>query len=157
MPNRNHKLDEWLTENGLLSIEGWARDGFSYSQIAQNIGISESTFYKWKSENPEISEALKKGRRPVQVSIENAFYSKCEWNEVEEVREEVTVHPDGSTTKRKIKQRRWIPPDTGALIFALKNLKGDKWRDKPVFVDKDDSEEFEQLLKVVGGRSVKKD
>lgn len=42
------KYEEWLTEEGLLLIEGWARDGLIDEQIAGNMGISTSTFYEWK-------------------------------------------------------------------------------------------------------------
>ncbi|PJH58674.1 transposase, partial [Salmonella enterica subsp. enterica serovar Typhimurium] len=32
------KYTEWLTKEGLTKIEGWARDGLTNEQIAQNIG-----------------------------------------------------------------------------------------------------------------------
>ncbi len=36
------KYQEWITEDGLLQIEGWARDGLSDLQIAtKKIGIGE--------------------------------------------------------------------------------------------------------------------
>ena len=37
------KFQEWLTPEGLLKIEGWARDGLIDEQIAKNMGISRST------------------------------------------------------------------------------------------------------------------
>ena len=42
------KYTEWLTDEGLIKIEGWARDGLIDKQIAQNIGVSERTFTDWK-------------------------------------------------------------------------------------------------------------
>ncbi|MGY4556825.1 hypothetical protein ACVW18_003131 [Bacillus thuringiensis] len=33
------KYDAWLTKEGVLKIEGWARDGITEEQIAHNIGI----------------------------------------------------------------------------------------------------------------------
>ncbi len=41
------KYTEWLTEEGLIKIEGWARDGLIDKQIAQNIGVAYSTFREW--------------------------------------------------------------------------------------------------------------
>ena len=38
------KYEYWLTEEGLLLLEGWARDGLTDEQIAQNMGIAYSTF-----------------------------------------------------------------------------------------------------------------
>ena len=43
------KYTEWLTDEGLIKIEGWARDGLIDKQIAQNIGVSERTFTDWKN------------------------------------------------------------------------------------------------------------
>ncbi len=59
------KYDEWLTDEGLLKIEGWARDGLTDKQIAQNIGVSERTLTRWKEEHLSIMSALKKGKEVV--------------------------------------------------------------------------------------------
>lgn len=42
------KYLEWLTKEGLLKIEGWARDGLTDEQIAEKIGIQRQTLYDWK-------------------------------------------------------------------------------------------------------------
>lgn len=44
------KYEYWLTPEGLLKLEGWARDGLTDEQIAHNMGISRSTLNKWKNE-----------------------------------------------------------------------------------------------------------
>ena len=54
------KYQEWLTPEGLLKIEGWARDGLTDEQIATNIGISRDTLYRWKNEYSDISDTLKR-------------------------------------------------------------------------------------------------
>jgi hypothetical protein len=43
------KYHEWLTPEGLLRIEGWARDGLVDEQIAHNMGISTTTLYDYKN------------------------------------------------------------------------------------------------------------
>ena len=53
------KYQEWLESDGLLLLEGWARDGLTDEQIAEKIGVSTSTLYDWKAKYPEISESLK--------------------------------------------------------------------------------------------------
>ena len=65
------KYQEWLTPEGLLKIEGWARDGLVDKQIAANIGVSERTFTDWKSKYSAISSALKKGKEVVDRQVEN--------------------------------------------------------------------------------------
>lgn len=53
------KYEQWLTEEGLLQLEAWARNGLTDEQIAANIGCACSTLYDWKGKYSEISEALK--------------------------------------------------------------------------------------------------
>ena len=55
------KYEYWLTPDGLLLLEAWARDGLTDEQIAHNLNITPSTYYEWKKKYPEISEAIKRG------------------------------------------------------------------------------------------------
>lgn len=94
------KYEYWLTPEGLLLLEGWARDGLTDEQIANNIGISRSTLAVWKKKYEDISDTLKKGKEVVDYQVENALL------------------------------RNAIKGDTTAQIFWLKNRRPDKWRDK---------------------------
>lgn len=124
------KAEDWTTPDGLLLIRGWARDGYTDKQIAANIGIGETTFCAWKKRFPEIVETLKKGRRPVAEEIEDALYKGAIGYDVEEVTEEIV--DDGETKKKHIRRvKRHIPPNPALTIFALKNLKKRKFKDKP--------------------------
>jgi transposase-like protein len=116
------KYDQWLTEEGLLLIEGWARDGLTDEQIAHNMGINPSTLYDWKKKHPKISEALKKGKEVVDREVENALLKRALGYEYDEI-----IYEDGVEVKRVRKQ---VQPDTTALIFWLKNRKPEMWRDK---------------------------
>ena len=40
------KFQEWLTDEGLTLLEGWARKGYRDKDIADRIGISVSTLYE---------------------------------------------------------------------------------------------------------------
>ena len=42
------KYEYWLSPEGLLKLEGWARDGLIDEQIAANAGINPATLYDWK-------------------------------------------------------------------------------------------------------------
>ena len=92
------KYQEWLEPDNLLRIKGWARDGLTDKEIAENkIGVDESTFCKWKSKYPAISQALKEGREPVDVTLEDTFYSKkLSGYKVTETIKEKTVQRDAS-------------------------------------------------------------
>lgn len=71
------KYEYWLTPEGLLKLEAWARDGLIDEQIAENIGITTSTLYEWKKRYSEISEALKKGKEVVDIQVENALLKRA--------------------------------------------------------------------------------
>ena len=71
------KYQEWLTEEGLLKLEGWARDGLTDEQIAENIGIGTTTLYRWKNDYREIWEALKRGKDIVDRQVENALLRRA--------------------------------------------------------------------------------
>lgn len=71
------KYTEWITEEGLLKIEGWARDGLTDKQIAQNIGVSERTFTEWKKKFSSVSSVLKKGKEIVDRQVENALLKRA--------------------------------------------------------------------------------
>ena len=71
------KIDEWLEQDKLILLEGWARDGLTYEQIAHNMGIRRETLYDYKNKYPNISNALKKGKEVVDIEVENALL-KCQ-------------------------------------------------------------------------------
>ncbi|WP_418482688.1 helix-turn-helix domain-containing protein [Frisingicoccus sp.] len=71
------KYEYWLTPEGLLKLEGWARDGLTDEQIAQNIGISRSTLNAWKERYSDISDTLKRGKEVVDRKVENALLKRA--------------------------------------------------------------------------------
>lgn len=71
------KYEYWLTPDGLLRLEAYARDGLTDEQIAHNLGITPSTYYEWKKKYPEISEALKRGKEVVDILVENALLKRA--------------------------------------------------------------------------------
>lgn len=124
----NGKYQRWLEPDGLLLLEGWARDGLTDEQIAHNIGISRGTLYDWKKAYPDISNALKKGKDVVDIEVENALLKRALGYEYTEERVEISSK-DG---RKVIQTTKHVAADTTAQIFWLKNRRPDKWRDKPM-------------------------
>lgn len=129
---RKGKWDEWLTEDGLLILEGWARDGLTDEQIAQKMGIVSSTFYDWIKKFPKISEVIKRGRQPLDILVENALLKSALGYDVEEETWErkfnrKTGDYEMICTK---KSKKHIPPSNTAQIFWLKNRKPNEWKDR---------------------------
>ena len=116
------KINDWLENDKLILLEGWAKSGLTDEQIAKNMGIAPSTLYEWKKKSKEFSESLKKGKEVVDFEVENALLKRALGYEYEE-----ETYENGILTKKVKKQ---IPPDTTAQIFWLKNRKPNTWKDK---------------------------
>lgn len=125
-----------MTPDGLLLIKSYARDGLTDEGIADKMHISPSTLYAWLTRFPEISKALKKGREPVNIIIEDTFFeTKLQPQTVTETITEKTIHRDADgnitgSTEHIRKQEKYIPADTTAMIFYLKCRMSGKYNDK---------------------------
>lgn len=144
------KYERWLTSDGLLLLEAWARDGLTDEQIAHNVGITTTTLYDWKKRFPAISEALKRGKEVVDIQVENALLKRALGYEYTEEKVEVETTAAGAVTSRKVVQTvKQVAPDTTAQIFWLKNRKPADWRDKQEITA--DSEAMKQAKELLGG------
>ena len=120
------KIKDWLEPDKLVLLEGWARDGLTNEQIANNIGINVKTLYEWKNKESNISNALKKGKEVIDFEVENALLKRALGYTI--TINEQKIDKDGCVhdTKRDVH----IPGDTTAQIFWLKNRKKEQWREK---------------------------
>ena len=71
------KYEKWITDEGLLQLEAWARNGLTDEQIAHNMGVSTATLYNYKRNHLEILEALKKGKEVIDIQVENALLKRA--------------------------------------------------------------------------------
>lgn len=120
------KIDEWLEKDKLILLEGWARDGLTYEQIAHNMGIGLTTLKEWRQKQPTIQSALKKGKEVVDIEVENALLKRALGYTItlkeQKLDKEGCVH----TLEKDVH----VPGDTTAQIFWLKNRRKQQWRDK---------------------------
>lgn len=121
-----------------MLLQAWARDGKTKAQIAQGCGISVGTLFDWINRFPEIRDALKRGKEPFDIEIENALHDSAKGYFVT-VREPMKLKRvrqragEGRVEEEYIEiveREQYIPPQTAAQIFWLKNRKADVWREK---------------------------
>lgn len=134
-PYANAKYTKWLTDDGLLLLQGWARNGLTDEQIAHNCGITSVTLREWKKKLPSISSALKEGKEVVDILVENALLKRAlgyEYIETTHERVKVGVDDEGQPIHEMALTKtvtKMVIPDTTAQIFWLKNRKKAEWRD----------------------------
>ena len=87
-------------EEKVALIEGWAKDGLTQQQIAENLGIGLTTLKDYMKKSPSIATAIKKGKEVTDYQVENALFKSA------------------------------INGNVTAMIFWLKNRRPDKWRDR---------------------------
>lgn len=138
------KFEYWLSEDGLLLLEAWARDGLTDEEIAAKCGCSRSTISEWKKRFPDIADALKKGKEVVDIQVENALLRRALGYSYEET---MTEQSEDGVKKRVTK--KFIPPDVTAQIYWLKNRRPDLWRDRPA--DEAETADLDKLRKLLGG------
>lgn len=139
------KYEYWRTDDGLLLLAAWARDGLIDEEIAKKIGISRSTLAEWKKKFSDISDALKKGKEIADIEVENALFKKATGFTVEVIKP-IKLKEVKYENGRKVSEKEFVqmvteevyyPPETAAQVFWLKNRRPDKWRDKVDLTDED--------------------
>ncbi len=126
------KYQEWLSEEGLLKLESFARLGLTDTEIASRMGIGVSTLNNYKKQYIKINEALKNGREYVDTKIENALIKRAIGYEyTEQVMERVLNKETGEYEFVLTKEmKKEVKPDISAQVFWLKNRRPDIWKDK---------------------------
>ena len=150
------KAEKWLETDGLLRIEGWARDGLTEEQIAKNMGVSRSTLSDYKVKYPDILRAIKNSKEVADREVENALFNKATGYTVKLKKPMKVRHVEyDEQTGRKIaeyerieyiEEEVHVPADTTAQIFWLKNRKSNEWRDKVTVTDESSLEKLDELI-----------
>lgn len=128
---RTPKYEQWLEPDNLIKLEGWARNGLTDEQIANNIGINRTTLYAWKAKYTDFSNALKRGKEVIDIMVENALLKSAMGYRYDEVVKERIYNPDtGESEIVEVKRTtKDVAPNSTSLIFWLKNRRPADWRD----------------------------
>lgn len=98
----------------------------SEKDIAKRLGVSVSTFEKYKREHPELADTLKDGRQELVSILKKSLKKKAvgfEYTETKRTIREIA----GKKIVTIEEYTRYSPPDTGAIHLLLKNL-DESWR-----------------------------
>lgn len=133
---------QWLEEDNLMLIECWSRDGYTFQDIANRIGVSISTLRLWRVKYPEINEALKKGREIIDYKVENALLKSALGYKTKEVKVTTTMRHGKVVETIKEVLSREQSPNVSAIQCWLYNRLPNKWkknRDQLIELDEEDA------------------
>lgn len=138
------KVDYWLTEDGLILIEAWARDGNLLDEIASKMGIQRQTLFTWRKKYPEINRALGVGKELIDYKVENALLKAALGYTTKEIKVTLGKKMLNGETYEVLKETttREVAPNVTACMAWLNNRKHDQWkrnRDKVLELDEEDS------------------
>lgn len=138
-------VDYWLTEDGLMLLECWSRDGMKLKDIAFNMGVQQSQLSQWRKKYEEIDDALKNGKEIVDYRVENALLKSALGFRTKEITVTIgkrLVNGEWVDITKETKTKEIAPNVTAALAW-LNNKRPDKWkrnRDNVVEVDDEDKD-----------------
>ena len=138
----NSLVDTWIEEDKLLLIECWARDGYTMQDIANRIGITDSTLRKWRKEYPEIQKAISNGKEIIDYKVENALLKSALGYKTKEVKI-TTIMRYGKVveTQKEVTEKDQAPNVTACQVW-LYNRCPDKWkknRDNLIELEEEDT------------------
>ena len=100
--------------------------GATDTEVADALGVSVRTVYRWKNEHPEFRQALKLTKDQADERVETSLFRRATGYEIDAVK--IFCGKGGRVTK--VPYQEHVPPDTTAMIFWLKNRRPAEWRDK---------------------------
>ena len=99
--------------------------GATDAELASVFGVSESTLNLWKTEHPEFSESITRGKLLADAEVADRLYQRALGYS----------HPAVKimTVANQVTREEYVehyPPDTPAASLWLRNRQPAKWRDK---------------------------
>lgn len=135
------RYQEWLTPEKLTLLEGWKREGRTEDEIAERIGVSQTTLQSWKKRFPELSRAMAADKEVTDLQVENALLKKALGYESVERKVEVSAKGE----RKEVETTKQVGPDVSAISLWLKRRRPERWGDGALPGPKPESNLLEQL------------
>lgn len=125
-------------------VVGYCLLGLTDEQMAGLFEIAVSTFYQWKLNYADFSEAIKRGKEEADIKVAHSLYRKAiGYKEKKTVAFKLRETTNGEGSKERVELvdiEEYFPPEVAAQIFWLKNRNPQMWRDKKEIEVNDTSE-----------------
>lgn len=123
-------------------VEKLCKLGATDAQIADFLGIAESTLNLWKTKEPQFMESIRRGKLIADAEVAESLYKRATGYE----------HPEDKIFNDSGKPMivptiKHYPPDTAAAFIWLKNRAG--WKDKQELTGEDGKDLFPKAIKIM--------
>ncbi len=127
---KEKKLEFLLTINGIALIEGMAREDLTTVEIATTLALSQKDLHQYSRENPDIYDAIDRGRAEKVNLVETALFEMARDRVVEEERVQENWNDRTPENKSYYKQvfKRVIPANFQAAQYILNTHKNMEYR-----------------------------
>lgn len=132
--NKKFTFDDIISEEGLILVAAWTRDGMTQQMIIKRLGINQQTWYNWRKKSEQIKgdpigKALRRGKEVIDYQVENALLKAALGYRTVTVKT-VTgpVDKNGNRETRIERTESETGPNTTACLAWLNNRKPDSWR-----------------------------
>lgn len=98
-------------------------------QMADFLGVSHKTLYRWKQAHKEFATAIQEGKAPADGNVARSLYERTQGYIIREQKPIKIRGKDGREYIEIVDVERELPPETVACIFWLKNRQRDLWKD----------------------------
>lgn len=121
----------------LALVRGWRRRGLTNQQIADNLGISLTSFDNYVKRFEEFADAVDEGAEECEVHIENALVKRALGYNYKEVTRErkLVVNPDTGAEEYKLvvtkSVTKHVAPDVSAQQYYLEHRVPKRWERVP--------------------------
>ena len=107
-------------------------------KLSEFLGVTTSTFNKWKKEHPEFSESIARAKKPADGMIANALFRRALGYDYEETVPIKMKSAMGGDEIRMVKVKKHLPGDVNAQSLWLRNRQSALWKANPEPAPDDD-------------------
>jgi len=149
-----NKKDVWaIIEPRLEEIAKMRKSGYTLEEIATELDLHRKTLERFAKKHESLNSVLQKGKKQLVVDIENSLFRRALGGFIVTKTKVIEVPDRNDPTKMIIERRETttevLPPDTGAIVWALRNLAPEKWQDKQIIETTSMGENLEVLKKIM--------
>lgn len=147
------KLDSETINN----IKMMRVEGSRVEDICDQLGIGQSTFYKWQAAKPELKQAMDDANlmssERVALAATSSLIERLKTRELEDVTTNEWRDADGDIIKTQTTvKKRVVEPDSALIMFALQRVLPKLWDSlavKRVEQGADDSNDYGELIDTI--------